>query len=529
MNVLFVSIDSLRRDHLGAYDEDRGYGYDVESDALDEFAERAAVFDTHYAGSLPCMPARREWFTGIQEFLWRPWGPTEPFDDTIPQQARHSDTLTELITDHFHYFQHGSSGYYEDYHGFRFIRGHEDDAWKTAPKTPDETLLRQLGYDLEDDSDAESGDSPSGDSLMQAGDPHDIQSYRPRSQYARNVEQFEDEEDFFAPKVFSSVREWLQDNRKWDKWFLYADSFDIHEPFHCPEPYASMYTDIDPDDPDVPIWPFYGRIDRGQSEINDRQLEFVRSQYAGKVTMVDRWLGRVFDELDEQGLWDETMVVVTSDHGFNLGEHDWMGKPTAPDYDELARTPLLVWHPDAERNGDRVTELTSAVDLYATILEALDAEVPENVHSRSLLPLLRGETDEHRDWALYGWWGQGVNVTDGTYTYMHPAREGTEVECYSTQMMDTTGWMTPPTPNEDAETGKFLPYTDTPVWRYTAPSLKDMEDPLLFDVDEDPCQQENLAGRDDPAENHMRSTLVDAMAEMRAPESQFDRLGLERP
>ena len=120
MNVLLVSIDSLRRDFLGAYDE--AVDMDVRTPNLDRFAERAAVFDTHYAGSLPCMPARREWLTGTQEFLWRPWGPIEPFDDTLPELARQNGILTQLLTDHFHYIQHGSSGFYEDFNGFEFVR-----------------------------------------------------------------------------------------------------------------------------------------------------------------------------------------------------------------------------------------------------------------------------------------------------------------------------------------------------------------------------------------------------------------------
>ncbi|MFC7189962.1 sulfatase-like hydrolase/transferase [Halocatena marina] len=136
MNVLFVSIDSLRRDFLDTYQDDPWcIEYEVDTTNLDRFAERATVFNTHYAGSLPCMPARREWLTGTQEFLWRPWGPIEPFDTTLPEALRHADVMTKLITDHFHYFQHGSGGYFEDFNGFEFIRGHENDTWKTAPRS----------------------------------------------------------------------------------------------------------------------------------------------------------------------------------------------------------------------------------------------------------------------------------------------------------------------------------------------------------------------------------------------------------
>jgi len=133
-----------------------------------------------------------------------------------------------------------------------------------------------------------------------------------------------------------------------------VDSFDVHEPFHCPEPYASMYTDEDPTDPELINWPYYGRIDEGRSELTERQLAFARSQFAGKTTMVDRWFGRVLDAFDREGLWEDTMLVVTANHGHFLGEHGWIGKPyKAPLYNVLAHTPLLIWHPDSGRMGGR--------------------------------------------------------------------------------------------------------------------------------------------------------------------------------
>jgi arylsulfatase A-like enzyme len=524
-NVLLVSIDSLRRDFLGAYPTpfDWVADLDVETPTLDRFAERAAVFDTHYVGSLPCMPARREWLTGTQELLWRPWGPIESFDTTLPQRARRADVLTELVTDHFHYFQHGANGYYEDYHGFEFVRGHEDDAWKTAPHDPDETLLQQVGYDLEDgEAPGEEGgagrDNP-------ATDPHNLREIRPRWSYVRNVEGFEAEAEFFAPTVMRRVDDWLHENRDWEQWFCYVDEFDVHEPFHCPEPYASMYTDEDPRDPELPVWPYYGRIDEGQSEISERELDFVRAQFAGKVTMVDRWLERVFDRLDAEGLWDETVVVVTSDHGHFLGDHGWMGKPTCPDYDVLCRTPLLVWHPDSPRMGERVDALTQSIDLHDTILDVLGADGTTESHGKSLAPLLAGDREDHRDWAVYGWWGSSLNVTDGRYTYMHPCDPDEPAVCYSTTQMEPYGWMGPKSPAYDADAGAFLPYTEAPVWRYEAPPDPRLDAPKLFDTERDPRQQENLAG-DHAAEERMRELLEAALRDLEAPTQQFERLGL---
>ena len=501
MSVIFVTIDSLNRHFLKAYGQTTEY--EVHTLNLDRFARKAAVFENHYAGSLPCMPARREFFAGIQEFLWRSWGPMEPFDTPAARAAREAGIVTQLITDHFHYFQHGSGGYFEDYQAFDFIRGHEYDPWKTSPKDPDQGLLRQT----------------------LAHDPHDPRP-RNRAQYARNTASLRKEEDFFAPKVFSAAARWLEDNQDWDRWMLVVDSFDVHEPFHCPEPYASMYTDENPNDPELTNWPYYGRIDEGQSALTERQVAFVRAQYAGKLTMVDRWFGRMLDALDCLDLWESTTVIVTTDHGHYLGEHGWMGKRGSPLHNVLASTPLFVWHPEGTRNGERINALTSAVDLYATMLEASGVEVPANVHSRSLMPLLKGEADRHRDWALYGYWGSSVNVTDGRYTYLHPCRDNVDTYTYSTRMMNSQGWFASPRSRKEAEAGRFLPYTDSLVWRYPEKSNARQEDPLLFDTEEDPRQEENLAGQGLRKGVDMRELLSDALREIEAPEEQYQRLDL---
>lgn len=111
-NVLLVTIDSPRRGFCGAYhDRPLVTDYAVETDALDRFAERATVFDTRWAGSLPCMPQRREFLAGVRKFLWRPWGPADPYDDLLPALAREAGVLPYLVTDHYHYFEEGGEGY----------------------------------------------------------------------------------------------------------------------------------------------------------------------------------------------------------------------------------------------------------------------------------------------------------------------------------------------------------------------------------------------------------------------------------
>jgi arylsulfatase A-like enzyme len=501
VNVLLVSIDSLARHWLEPYG--RRVEVPLEVPNLSRLAEASVQFERHWAGSLPCMPARREFLAGVIEFLWRPWGPMEPFDIPLARAASVSGIRSALVTDHYHYWHHGSGGYHEDYDTWEFIRGHEHDAFRLGPAKPDPILLRQILAD----------------------DPDTLDFFN-RAQYARNVHGFAREEQFFAPRVFACAAETLRElaGRR-GPWFLYVDSFDVHEPFHCPQPYASMFTSENPRDPELVVWPRYGAVD----SLTDRQLAFVRAQFAGKVAMVDRWFGLLLDVLDECRLWESTTVIVTTDHGHFLGEHGFVGKPFVPAFDVLARTPLWISHPETA-SGRRVAELTTAVDVYATVAEALGLPEAGAPHSRSLLPLVRGEVDRHRDVVLYGWYGGAVNATDGRFTYFRPPRSDLPIWCYSTRFLGTdppVSWFRRPPVRPDADVGRFLPYVDAPVWRYPGGIWIRPERPMLFDVDADPDQLNDLAGRGDPNEERLRSLLIEELHALRAPEEHLERLELQ--
>lgn len=509
MNVLLISIDSLNKHFLKAYGQP--IELDVKTPNLDAFARKAAVFDRHYAGSLPCMPARREFLAGREEMLWRYWGPIEPFDQPVSRIGRRHGVVSQLISDHFHYWQWGSHGYFEDYHGWEFIRGNEYDAWQTFPRRFTSEELAKIMID---------------------GEQAEGLDYMNRVAYLRNVANFNSEEDFFVPRVCKAAAAWLDRAPELSKWFLYMDCFEVHEPFHVPEPYRSMYSDENHDDPRLHYWPLGGNIHQGRSRVDERQLAYFRAQYAGKLTMVDSWLGRVFDTLERRRLWDQTVVIVTTDHGHYLGDHGWVGKPYCAVYNVLAHTPLFIWDPVGKRNGSRVSALTQAVDIYATMLEALDAPVPKT-DSRSLLPVLRGETNEHRKWALYGYWGRAANITDGRYTFLRTPLASEDwkkplLYNYSTSFINAENAFLPPPMHADAESGPFIPYAGGPVWRYPLSRPRPGADPtdLLFDVIDDPFQERDLHESDPEVTERMIAALRRELSARQAPEEQYQRLRL---
>jgi len=141
------------------------------------------------------------------------------------------------------------------------------------------------------------------------------------------------------------------------------------------------------------------------------------------VRLCDAQLGRILDHLDAHGGWDDTAIVMTTDHGFLLSEHDWWAKNRMPFYNEVAQIPLMIYHPQLTAGGGmRVSALTQTIDLMPTLLDLHGEAAGPHVRGSSLLPLLDGRAGTVRDIALYGIFGGAINATDGRHTYFrYPA------------------------------------------------------------------------------------------------------------
>ena len=382
MRVLFLMFDSLNRRALRSYG-----GTTVKTPNFDRLARRAVSFDTHYVGSLPCMPARRDLHTGRLNFLHRSWGPLEPFDNSFPVLLRQQGVHSHLISDHYHYFEDGGWSYHTRYSTWDFVRGQEADPWVAMVKPPLERL-KATYHPLQFET-----------------DPHGF-----RYQNLVNREVIREEKDYPAVQCFERALAFLDRNADADNWFLQVETFDPHEPFMAPARFKADY----PTNYGGPIldWPRYKEVTESPDEIAE-----LRANYAALVAMCDHYLGKLLDYLDTHGLWSKVALVLSTDHGFMLGEHDWWGKNRMPFFDEIARIPLLVWHPDmASQRGTHRAALTQTTDLMPTFLELFGVPVPGEVRGRSILPVLARD-EAIRDVALYGIFGGSTNVTDGRYTY----------------------------------------------------------------------------------------------------------------
>lgn len=121
--------------------------------------------------------------------------------------------------------------------------------------------------------------------------------------------------------------------------------------------------------------------------------------YLACIAAVDENVGRVLDYLDENGLNENTIVVYTSDQGFYLGEHGWFDKRFI--YDESFKTPLLIRWPEKIKPGSKSDEMVQNLDFAQTLLEAANMESPEDMQGESLIPLLKGDTDQWTRDAVY--------------------------------------------------------------------------------------------------------------------------------
>jgi arylsulfatase A-like enzyme len=216
------------------------------------------------------------------------------------------------------------------------------------------------------------------------------------------------ETDWFVARTMLKACEWLEENAERDSFFLWVDTFEPHEVWNAPIYYTEMYS---PDYKGIDYsYPNYGYTDIYQPH----EIQRLRVRYGGEVTLTDRWVGHLLRQIEYMGLFEDTTVILTSDHGMYLGEHNRMGKHTVdytdpwPLLDEVARVPLLVWSPLAE--APNITDvLVQPADLMPTVLEICD--IPSKApYGRSWLPILRGEAEDHWDHifsSYFSWEGEG--------------------------------------------------------------------------------------------------------------------------
>jgi arylsulfatase A-like enzyme len=395
-NLLVVMTDSLRPDYVGAYrraTDGAGLPGQLSSPAgtgartpyLDRFGAEGTVFERAYAASFPTVPNRNDLHTGRFTFPHRGWSPLPPDVPCLAAVLTRAGYVSQFYCDTPNQVP---MGLHRGFGGWEWHRGQEGDRFGSDPRLhPDP------------------GCPP--EKLRGNGAP-----YR---QYLRNRARWESEEDHFAPRTLRSGMAWLQQYHEARRaaqlaapegggapdgapdgapFFLWLDTFDPHEPWDAPPYYVDWY------DPGYrgQVLPHaaYGRADY----MTEAERQHTKALYAAEVSMVDKWIGRLLQQVDDLGYRDTTAVLHLSDHGHYFGDHGLQGKPyQEPEllmlYEGLIRTALTVRLPGGRGAGRRTGALAQPPDVTATLLDlaGLGQAALPGAQGRSLLPAIDGAAE----------------------------------------------------------------------------------------------------------------------------------------
>lgn len=495
MRAIMVMFDSLSKRMLPIYGNN-----DVVAENFQRLEKTTTVFNNFYAGSMPCMPARRELHTGRYNFLHRSWGPLEPFDDSMPELLKQSGVYTHLVSDHLHYWDDGGATYHRRYSSWDCVRGQVADAWvgkAAAPEVPEHyPTMREFTHP---------------------------QWWR---NYWKNRHKITTEDAYPQNKTFDRGLEFLEENKDEDNWFLQLETFDPHEPFDVPEEFIKLYEDHHDK-------PFFNSPPYGVVNEDDDLVQHAQALYAALTSMCDRNLGRVLDFMDQHDMWKDTMLIINTDHGLFVGEKDWWAKSVMPCYNEVINTPFCIWNPTLKAVGKR-NALAQTIDIAPTLLDFFEVPVPKDMQGKVMTPAI--ENDEKiRDTALFGYAGSFINITDGRYTYMRASQSlGNQPHSEYSLMPTTQGGFLQ---NEDLQQAELVPPFEftkgCPVLKISfankmgAPIFCNsfQFDNLLWDLENDPQQETPLSNPVKEAE--MINLLLAGMKATEAPPDQYERVGLE--
>jgi arylsulfatase A-like enzyme len=390
-NVLLITVDQWRGDCLGAV----GHPV-VQTPNLDRLAAEGVLFRRHYAQAAPCGPSRASLHTGQYLMKHRSALNGTPLDarfTNLALEARavgydpvlfgYTDASPDprtLALDDARLFSY--EGVLPGYRAVVDLPEHLH-AWGE--------WLRTQGYDVPDDVRA----------------MYDPVSDAPGAPVAYAAEHTE------AAFLTGAVLEYVA--AATEPWFVHAAYIRPHPPFVVPEPYASMYDPASMPDPvraatyeaEGAVHPVLaGAVAIPGVRLGDDldELRQTRATYYGMMTEVDAQLGRLLGGLRASGAWDDTLIVLTSDHGEQLGDH-WLTEKLGW-FDQSYHIPCIVRDPDAGHARGAVVagHFTENVDVMPTVLEWLGLPVPIQCDGRSLLPLVHGDADTAwRDGAFWEW------------------------------------------------------------------------------------------------------------------------------
>jgi uncharacterized sulfatase len=340
-----ILVDDLRTT-LGCYGDSL-----AQTPHVDRLAARGLRFDRAYCQYPLCNPSRSSLLTGLRPDTVRVDSNGDRWRDAVPEAV----TLPKLFRSH---------GYFTAQVGKVF---HDGEAYGD-PTAWDVSLNPQDGPNVEQ------------------GEGRSISPLR----WCRwAAAEGEDEQHADAQTASESIR--LLEQHHEQPFFLAVGLRRPHDPFVAPKRFFDLYPleempiHRDPATRPQDVTYAIAAPDRFADFTDRERREFLRAYYAC-TTFMDAQLGRILDAFDRLELWDSTIVVFVSDHGYHLGERGWWNKNTL--FELSACAPLIVWAPKMKESGNATQGLVELIDLYPTLAELAEVAAPANLEGRSFAPLL---------------------------------------------------------------------------------------------------------------------------------------------
>jgi arylsulfatase A-like enzyme len=376
MNVVVVVMDSLRVDHI--------YGNRAHTAAWDKLGSQGVRFLNAHPEGMPTIPARRSIMSGRRVYPfrgWHPWPglPPQPGWEPVGIDGemwtvtlRKAGWTTGYVTDNPHILLPVHKRFRSKFDRVELVHGQVP-----GSRGPHRVSRREL-----DDHLPKSLRGTRAEPRMRA-----YLAWNPPGR---------DEEDYNAAKVFRNGIDWIEWARTRQPFGLVIDSFDAHEPWDAPRRLIDMYGDPNPHGVE-PIQPFPTPAAKVSNvHLTQRLLHRMRQLYAAEVTMVDVWLGRFLDRLENLGLAGNTLVLLVSDHGVLLGERGWVGKRYSEMHEELTHVPLAMRHPAGKAAGRTSNYFASTHDVGPTVLSVLGVNEPRGMNGADLSPLFDGQAPRRK-------------------------------------------------------------------------------------------------------------------------------------
>jgi len=358
MNIVFIMTDTQNKSMVGAYGNPA-----VDTPNLDKFAEKGIRFEQAFDACPLCTPARGSIFSGLHPQINGAW------TNNIAPQA--NIPFMGTIFEHY--------GFRTSYTG----KWHLDGTGYFGNGLPDGGFRPDYWYD--------------GKNYADDLGPEMFAKYRT----CHTIEQLKEagltEEDMWGHRVADRAVDFL--NKAGDEPFLLAVSFD--EPHHpCVAP-LEYWEKFGPED--IPKGENYYASLEGKPKMQQIQREQQKEtdiyqppsdKFYGCNSYIDREIGRVIDAV-EKNHWDDTIIIYTSDHGDMQGSHGlWYKGPQM--YNETTNVPFIVRYPDGP-SGAVSHSLVSHLDIIPTLLDLSGIDIPDSLHGKSFLPILKDPNAKVRD------------------------------------------------------------------------------------------------------------------------------------